>query len=134
MGMKSAITSDHALFTGTDRTLAFEIFAPDGVAMEDVVGQAFRWSMRKAVSRVEPFRTRHETELCVRTTGDGITITGVYNSSRALNTQRVTVSIRDTDTESLAGGQYEHALKRTDPDNEDIKSYGTVELLVASTI
>lgn len=39
-----------------------------------------------------------------------------------------TVTIADTDTDDLAGGQYYHRLRRTDAGSEQVLSFGNVIL------
>jgi hypothetical protein len=74
---------------------------------------------------------RGET-LLTKTTGAGVTVTGIYHVDRSLNTQRVVVTLEDTDTELLEGGNFAHALKRTDAGLETVLGYGTVAVMVAA--
>jgi hypothetical protein len=129
MSYESTIEETDHFFTGEDKTLSFEIFSSDGVSMEDVSGWALEWVLRKTVTGKAPYKAQGAA-VVTKTTASGITITGTWDSVRATNTQRVEVSIADTDTESLAGGRYVQSLKRTDADNEAVLSHGTVEVLV----
>jgi hypothetical protein len=95
---------------------------------EDVTGQTFSWTMREQLDSATP--------AIYKTSSDGITITGTYNVDPLLNTQRVVVRIKDTDTYDpdvspqifLTPGIYYYALKRIDPDNESIRTKGTLVL------
>ena len=126
MSYESNIPASSHLFTGEDKILSYEIFAADGVAMENVATFSLRWELR----RWGP----SGTSVITKTTGNGggITITGTYNSNRSSNTQRVLVAIADTDTEDLPQARYTCALKRMDAGLEAVLSHGTVELLVAA--
>ena len=55
-------------------------------------------------------------------------MTGIYNSVRALNTQRVAITLADSDTDTLASGTYYHALKRLDDGLESTGVQGKVKL------
>lgn len=126
MSYESNIPASAHLFAGEDKVLSYEVFAADGVTMENVAAFSLRWELRRC--------TPAATSVITKTTGngDGITITGTYNSNRATNTQRVLVALTDTDTESLTAGRYNCALKRMDAGLEAVLSHGTVELLVAA--
>lgn len=114
------VTSDH-LFAGEDKTLSYEVFAAGSTTtMENVTGFTLQWTLK-----------RGEVTL-TKTTTSGITITGVYDSARATNTQRVVVAIADTDTENFTAGRYSMALKRLDAGLEAVLSHGTVDLQVAA--
>jgi len=138
MSRESIVTEADGFFAGTDAKMVYEIFkqgAPldsDGVPTqcEDVSAFAMKWSLRLATPVVPPYREQG-TEVLTKATGSGITVTGTYNLTRSVNTQRVEVAIADTDTDALAGGNYVDALKRTDAGLESVLSYGTVKLLVA---
>ena len=125
MAIEDDITSADMLFVGDDRNLEFEIFDSDGVAggtMVNVSAYALRFDIRKGVEDSDP-------PVITKTTGgSGITVTGVYNAVRATNTQRVVVSIADTDTENMRAGDYEYTLKRTDAGSETTLAFGTVTL------
>lgn len=134
MSYESNIPVASHFFAGEDKTLSYEVFAADGVAMENVEGFALEWSLRKTIIGSDPFRAQGAAVLTKTTTlsPGGIAVTGVYNSVRATNTQRVTVTIADTDTEGLSGGKYVCSLKRVDAGVEAVLSHGVVEVLVAA--
>lgn len=105
-------------FIGADITLRFTVYADAGhTACVDASLYTLQYVLRKGNSDDDP-------ALITKTTGAGtITVTGVFNSVPATNTQRVLVSITDTDTDDLRPGSYMHALKRTDDGNETVLMY-----------
>lgn len=117
--------------------MRFEVFANDQdpldphATMQNAAGWTFAYAWRKRVRGVPPHRT-NGPEVLSKTNAD-ITVTGVFNAARALNTQRVEVTLLDTDTATLGGGDYVDALKRMDDGFEAVLSYGIVPLLVAAT-
>jgi hypothetical protein len=101
---------------GDDRVYELEILQNDGKApsdptkaVQDVTGMTLAWVLTTTADL--------DTYLIEKRTGGlGIVITGVYNVSRAVNTQRVEITIEDSDTEdtndppTFAAGIYAHAL------------------------
>lgn len=121
MSYESNIVATDHLFAGEDKTLSYEVFAAGSTTtMENVTGFTLQWTLK-----------RGEVTL-TKTTTSGVTITGVYDSVRATNTQRVVVTIADTDTENFTAGRYTMALKRLDAGLEAVLSHGTVDLQVAA--
>ena len=136
------ITSADQVFFDTDRVFEYTLYeaAPDldaqiaaGTAVpEDVTGWALSWVLRKKVNSTEI--------LIEKIVGEGIEIVGTYNASMALNTQRIRVTLAATDTYNvlvsppvtIKAGKYQYALKRTDDGAEDIKAYGSFQLLQAA--
>jgi len=127
MSMESNITGEAHFFAGEDKLLSYEIFAAGSTSlMENVSAFSLRWELRR-------WGPRGASVLVKSTAGSGgITITGIYNSAQAVNTQRVIVSIADIDTDSLAAGRYACALKRMDDGLEAVLSHGQVDLLVSA--
>jgi hypothetical protein len=139
MSLEQNITVEHTLFAGEDKQLKFEILAAGAdpaspvAAVQNVAGWTFAWTLRAAVRSIDPHRAQATAIAVAKTSASGIAIEGTYNASRALNTQRVVVTIADTDTETLAGGTYVQALKRMDDGSESVLCHGTVALLKAAT-
>jgi len=133
MSYESNISTTAHFFAGEDKILSYEVFAADGTTMENVSTFKMDWTLRRK-SSASPFRGQGAVVVTKSTegTGPGITVTGVYNATRGTNTQRVLVSIADTDTESLTGDRYVCSLKRMDDGLEAVLSHGVVELLVAA--
>lgn len=112
---------------GDDREYELEILKNDGKAPSDptklphdVTGMALAWILSTTADL--------ETPLIEKRTGTGITVTGAFHASRAINTQRVVVAIADTDTDGYDAGVYAHALKRMDPGFEVTLVEGKVKL------
>ncbi len=107
-------------FIGEDVTLRFTVYADAShAACVDVSTYALAYALRR-------LNTDSDPALITKTTGTAtITVTGVFNSAPAVNTQRVLVSIVDTDTDGLEPGVYMHALKRTNDGNETVLMYTT---------
>jgi len=121
MAIESPISRAHRWFTGEDKTLKFPVYQGDDVTPQDVTGWGLTWILRRKDADADP-------ALLVKTP----TITGTYNATPALNTQRVEVSIVDTDTENFAAGTYRYSLKRTDDGSETILAYGDAVLQQAT--
>lgn len=62
------------------------------------------------------------------TGGSGITVTGTFNSDPTTNTQRVVVTVEDTDTDGLGPGHYRYVLRRTDSGAEAVLARGVAPL------
>ena len=104
-------------FIGADITLRFEVFADTAhTACVDVSTYAMEYALRKGNDDADP-------KLITKTTGGGsITVTGIFNSVPASNTQRVLVSILAADTDAASAikgraGEYQHALWRSNAGN-----------------
>ena len=144
MALERTIT----MFVGEDKNLTFEIFDQAGqtedeleaaitagtATMQDVAGWTFEFLVRLKDKTVG-------TPLIDKSSGSPteISVTGTYNATRATNTQRVVVSLFDTDTAAsdgssvvLAPKTYRYSLKRTDAGGETILTYGDFELLQAT--
>lgn len=123
---------------GDDRVYELEILQNDGKApsdptkaVQDVTGMTLAWVVTTAADLETPLIEK-------RTGGLGIAIIGAYNAVRAVNTQRVEITIADTDTEdandppTFAAGIYAHALKRMDASFENTLVEGKVKLTKSS--
>jgi hypothetical protein len=126
---------DRRIPIGDDRTLSFTIYNEDGLELDenqeyvsgtckDVSGYALTFIVRTS-------DTTSNAALITKTVGSGITISGSFNASNSLNTQRVEVVVEDTDTWStdpegqrLSPKTYRYALKRTDAGSETLLAYG----------
>ena len=63
-----------------------------------------------------------------KTTPSDVSITGTFNASPALNTQRIIVTLLDDDTAGLPATTYWHELKRTDAGLEEVLAHGSLAL------
>jgi hypothetical protein len=111
-------------FLGENKVLRFEIFGADDVTPIDVATFAMKWAAA---------RKRTGEVLIEKTTADDeIEVTGVFDVDPVVNTQRVEVTVDDSDTDDLAAGVYDHALKRMDTDDEGILSWGDLRFRQAA--
>lgn len=139
MAYERNITAEDQVFYDTDRLLRYAVYQGNPTAAQilantalpqDVTSWDLSWVLRKKVNSVDP-------PLIEKMVGAGIVISGTFNASASLNTQRVEVTLEDTDTYDPAGsptvqikaGSYFYALKRTDDGEETILAYGTFALL-----
>jgi hypothetical protein len=146
MAIRNDFPASAKIFCGEDKELEFAIYESDGVTPQDVSSWAMEWVLRA----VHPARAQGDRRLwtwptvsspalppvhLTKSTADGgITIIGTYDPDPELNTQRVVVTITDTDTEGIAGGSYKHALKRTNDGFETILSHGEFVLRSAAAV
>ena len=139
--MRFDITARHRLYLGTDNVLELEVFSEDGLdpndyetdqayddaivergTMQDITGFTLRFDARKGASANDP-------PLITKITSNGISITGTFDAARATNTQRVAITLEDTDTNTLPARDYQYALKRTDAGFEKVLADGKMALL-----
>jgi hypothetical protein len=118
MAKETAVT----LFIGVDHTFTFEILNEAEDAAINVTGVTLSWMLKRNVNHDDA------DALLTKTTSAGITITGVYNAIVATNTQRVVVTIADSDTDAIKAGIWRYELKRMDAGNETIYAYGKLTL------
>lgn len=137
MSVTQNITASNKWFIGEDKIIEFETLSDDGKAIDDatktpydVTGKALVYSLKTSVFAADPGLIEKRTAAAG---GTGVNIVGIYNASRALNTQRVQVVIRDSDTDGLSPSgaklHYYHSLKDLTNDAETVLVDGTVELL-----
>jgi hypothetical protein len=144
MAIKSDLPATAKIFCGEDKSIEFTIFDADGITPLDVAAWTFEWVVRAVYPRRLTTPARIPPECATATTtpdpalrkesGDGIAVTGTFNADPDVNTQRVVVTIADTDTESLTPGTYNHALKRLDDGFETILSFGEFVLRKAAAV
>ncbi len=121
MPLDAPVTRDERVFLGEDRKLRFAIYADAAqTTMKDVSGWTLSWKLTTKPGAAA---------LLTKTSpSGGIAITGAFNATPALNTQRIEVTIDDTDTDGLAAGTKWHELKRTDGSLETVLAHGTFYL------
>ena len=141
MAYNRDITAADKVFFDTDQLLRFTIYQGNPTIQQilakqaipqDVNGWTLSWTLRK-----EP---KTELPLLLKTIGAGIEITGNYDVNPDNNTQRVDVTLEDTDTFDptadppvvIKPGTYAFALKRLDEGEETILTWGSFELLQAA--
>jgi len=133
-----AVTGPEALVIGDDILLSFEVFQDDLVV--DADGDYVSGTPQDVTTWTLAFYVRKNDKatgapLIGKVSGAGIAITGTYNATHSMNTQRVEVTIADTDTVQddgtilVAAGKYRHSLKRTNAGSEKTVADGKFVLL-----
>lgn len=123
MALKATIGDADGWYVGEDKQLSYTVYTTNAkTVIQDVTGWALSWKLRKKRADADP------AILSKATGGSGITITGTFNSDPAVNTQRVVVTIADTDTDALTPLGYWHELKRTTDGQETILAEGLAVL------
>jgi hypothetical protein len=120
MAVNYDFTEDAHIFLGEDKILRFLVVDVEGNP-ENVGDWAMTWVLRTSDKAVDP------AILTKSTGGSGITVTGTYSGTLASHTQRVLVTLLDTDTDAASGVKpktYRYSLKRTDDGFETILAYG----------
>jgi hypothetical protein len=147
MALTLNITAEHDVYLGEDKRLNFGAVYNQGeltdeqleaaIADEtatpiDVSGWDLIWVLRTT--------DKNATALIEKTSADGITIEGTFNASQALNTQKVIVTLADTDSYdpdaspavALRARKYRHSLKRMDDGAETVLASGDFQFLQAT--
>lgn len=96
------------LFVGEDKNFELELLDIAGVPV-DMAGMAFVMDVRKSDAAADPAILSKIP-----------TLTGVYNSVRATNTQRQLVVLTDTDLNLFKARTYRYSWKRTDDGSETV--------------
>jgi hypothetical protein len=111
------------MFLGEDRALEYQILdADDATVAKDVATWALSWMLKRRLSDVDA------SALVTKTSSSGITVAGSFDAVAATSTQRATVALADTDTDTLVAGLYFYELKRTDAGLETVLAYGRLSL------
>jgi hypothetical protein len=124
MATEANITSDDEWFIGEDKLLVFGPVLDANGAGVDISGWALSWKLKRELSDADVDAVRSKT------TGSGaINVIGTYDATLANNTQRIRVTVLDTDTDDVRERLYYHELKRTDAGLETVLTFGTARLL-----
>jgi hypothetical protein len=108
---------------GTDQAYDVTVYtSPAKVVVREITGWAMSFMVKRKATDADL------AAVVTKTTGAGIVISGSFNSDPDSNTQEATVTIADTDTDSLYAGVYHWELKRTDAGSEARVAYGTISL------
>ena len=132
MARETNFDKDSNIFIGEDKQIRFPVYDDDndGIPL-DVSGYAMTWILRKKDTASDP-------ALLTKTTGAGITVTGTFDVDPDVNTQRVVVTLADTDMATDLGVviipplKYRYSLKRTDAGSETILAFGNFVLREAT--
>lgn len=125
----------------TDRRVGFKLYVAGttadqiiaGTAVpEDATGKTFTFTVRR--------KPKDDDVVIYKISGDGISVVGAFDPDPTNNTQYIEVFIQDTDTFDedaspsvyVKPGLYHYALKCIDDDVEDVKVWGTWELMQTS--
>ena len=120
MAFDDLIETALAYFLGTDKVYDFLVYTSSAkTAHRDVTGYTTSFMVK---------RRRTDADLAAILTKAGV-VSGTFNASPALNTQKISVTLVDdeTDTEIAPGVAY-WELKRTNSGSEDVLAFGTIEL------
>ena len=120
MGFDGLIEKGLQYWLGTDKSYDFTVYtSATRTAIRDVTGYTTSFMIKRTLDDVD---------------GDALasasgTVSGAFNSSPSLNTQKITVSLVDTDTDTeVTPGLAYWELKRTDTGSEALLAYGTIDL------
>ena len=114
MTVVKLVPQDFELVSGNDKNLNFSVLDQDDVVV-DLTGATIAWSMSRT--------NKSKSELITLLSPADITITDPVNG-------KFTVTIKDTDSEALQGGDYYHEARVTSTAGlKTTVAYGTVELL-----
>lgn len=115
MALRDDITADDDLYTGEDKSLVFTVYQSDGTTAQNITGWtlSYMWKLKPSDADAAAVLTK--------TTSAGIALTTPASGI-------CTVTIEDTDTDSLTPQTYYHELKRTNAGSETVLTTGTVLL------
>jgi hypothetical protein len=108
---------------GEDHAFPCTILNATETAAVDITGWALSWMIKRNASDADL------AAILTKVTPTGIVISGTFNATPSVNTQKATVSVLDTDTDLLTPGLYHHELKRTDAGVETTLITGLLELV-----
>jgi hypothetical protein len=115
MAVESNIAESDDFFIGEDKSLTWTIYQSDGTTAQDVTGWALSWTVKRREGDLDA------SAVLTKTTSSGIELTTPASGI-------VTVTVADTDTDSLHPQTYYHELKRTDAGFETVLTYGRMVL------
>jgi len=105
---------------GSDKALEFTVYTTAAkTAIRDATGYTTSFKVKRNVE---------DTDLAALITASG-TVSGTFNASPTVNTQKITVTLVDTDSDTeIAPGLAYWELKRTDAGLEAPLAFGTINL------
>lgn len=115
MGAQATMGGSGTLFVGEDKSCRLELLDSSDVPV-DMTG----WTVLLVVHSQKDDTLIEETA----------SITGTYNATRSVNTQRAVVTLTDTELQ-VPAGTHRHSWKRTDDGSEAVLAYG--EFIVEQT-
>ncbi len=112
MALDATMGGDGSLFVGEDKTFKLEVIDLTSLPV-NITGWVLRFDVRKKDSSADPPILSFTPN-----------ITGTFNASRELNTQRAVVVVTDTDMNKFKAGTYRHSWKRMDDGSETVLAWG----------
>lgn len=105
---------------GTDKSYDFTVYTTDAkTVIRNVTGYTTHFMVKRRL-------TDTDANAIISATG---TVSGTFNASPTVNTQIITVTLVDTDTDTeIAPGDGVWELKRTDAGSEAILAFGHINL------
>ena len=114
MAEEVTIGGGGTLFVGEDKILRFELFdQADSLVAVTMTGMTMVFDVRLKDDSADPAILSLTP-----------TLTGVFNSVRASNTQRAVVTLTDDNLNLFKERVYRWSWKRTDPGNETVFAWG----------
>lgn len=138
------ITAEDKVFFDTDQPVVFTIYAGNPTAAQVAAGTAVPLDVAGFTLAFVVRKKPDSAVALIEKTNEGspsdISITGTYNVSPLINTQRIEVLLHDYDTYDpsaspaveIKAGNYHYALKRIDANAEKILTWGRFRLLRAA--
>ena len=121
MAEYSPITEDHRWFVGEKKTLEFTVKNQDDT-LADITSWDLEWVLRPAA--------KSSTVLLTKTSA---VVSEIMKSDPTNGVCRVVILPADTLAIDIGAGTYDHALKRSDGDNDAVLVFGEAVLRAAAT-
>jgi len=112
MAEQTQIGGDGQLLAGEDKTLRLEVLAEDTTTPVDMSG----WASELQIMRPAPYNDVVLTKAS--------SVTGVFNASRNLNTQRLIAALTRAETLALSAPPYRYEWRRSDPGLSTALAFG----------
>lgn len=112
MALDSTIGGNGTLFVGEDKVLILELIDTSDLPV-NMAGWTLLFDVRKKDDSKDP-------TLLAKTPS----LTGIFNASRSLNTQRAVVTLTDTEMNLFKEQTYRHSWKRMDDGSETVLAWG----------
>lgn len=115
MAENVTLGGDGSLFVGEDKTLTLElVLKSTPTTAVDMTGWSMVFDVRKSDIAPDPAIVSHTP-----------TLVGVFNATRASNTQRATVTLSDDDLNLFRAKAYRWSWKRMDAGSETVLAWGS---------
>lgn len=111
MALELTIGGNGTLFVGEDKVLRLELLDINSLPV-NMAGWTLLFDVRKKDTSTTAILSKVPT------------VTGTYDSSREVNTQRAIVTLTDTDMNLFKESTYRHSWKRMDDGSETVLAWG----------